>query len=100
MPNEFEIKYHPSFESDLKKLSKVELETFYKQLQKIKENPTRFDHMRGGGNFYKVRFSNLRLIYCLENKIIWLLIVERRDKVYDSYIKRFYALKEKYAGDT
>ena len=51
MPNDYEIKYHTSFESDLKKLSKKELEIFYKQLEKIKENPTRFAHLHGGGNF-------------------------------------------------
>lgn len=42
------IREHPDFFYDLDALSKKELEIFYKKKNKIKENPERQKHLRGG----------------------------------------------------
>jgi len=46
------IKEHPDFFKDLDMLSKKELEIFYKKKKKIKQNPERQKHLRGGENCY------------------------------------------------
>ena len=87
------IKFHPDFLKDLGSLSKRELDIFYKKKQKIKENPGRQKHLRGGENCYREPITeNIRLIYYLEGNIIWLLTINKHDKAYDEYIKRLHSL--------
>jgi len=91
--NEWIIKEHSDFFKDLDKLSKGELEIFYKKKKKIKHNPERQKHLRGGENCYREPITeNIRLIYLLEGNIIWLLTIDKHDKAYEKYINRLHSL--------
>ena len=91
---EWEIKEHPDFFKDLDKLSTKDLEVFYKKKNKIKKNPERQKHLRGGENCYREPITdNIRLIYFIEKKIIWLLTIGRHKEAYSYYLKRLYSLK-------
>lgn len=93
---EWVVKEHPDFFKDLNRLSKKELEIFYKKKKKIKQNPERQKHLRGGENCYREPITeNIRLIYSIEGNIIWLLTIDKHDKAYENYIKRLYSLYEK-----
>ena len=94
---DWEIKEHPDFFKDLDKLGKKELEIFFRKKNKIKENPIREKHLRGGVNCYREPITrNIRLIYFLEGKTIWLLTIDHHDKSYEDFRKRLYSLRIKY----
>jgi mRNA-degrading endonuclease RelE of RelBE toxin-antitoxin system len=94
--SEWEIRTHPSIYGDLEFLGKRELEIFYKKKQKIRENPLRQKHLRGGENCYREPITeNIRLIYYIQGKTIWLLTVGPHKKAYLEYVKRLYAIKQK-----
>ena len=93
MLDEFEFRFHPEFFDDLEKLNKRELESVNKQIEKIKQNPLRFKRLHGRENCFSVRSGDLRVIYYVEGKTIWFLIVERRKDVYQTYLKRLYRIK-------
>ena len=94
---EWEIQEHPDFLKDLDKLSTTDLEIFYKKKKKIKENPERLKHLGGGENGYREPITkNIRLIYTVEGKTIWLLTIGKHDEAYGEYLKRFYSLREKF----
>ena len=90
-----EVKFHPAFFKDLEKINKRELDSVAKQIEKIKQNPTRFKHLRGHENCYSLRTGNLRIVYWIRGSTLWFLVVERRKKVYTIYFKRLYAIKQK-----
>lgn len=94
MQNSYTCKFHPDFFNDLRKLDKRDLESIDKQIEKIKANPLRFKHLRGGENCYTARIGKLRLVYYILNNIIWFLIAEKRDRVYAIYFKRLYKIKQ------
>jgi len=54
---EWEIKEHPDFFKDLDKLSIKDLEIFYKEKNKIKENPLRLKHLSGGISCYREQIT-------------------------------------------
>lgn len=92
---EWIIKEHPDLFKDLDRLSNKKLEIFYKKKNKIKQNPERQKHMRGGGNCYREPITeNIRLIYFIKGNVIWLLTIGKHDKAYEAYIKRLYSLYE------
>ncbi len=94
--SEWIVKNHPDFLRDLDKLGTVELQNFYDKKQKIKENPERQKHLKGGKNCYREPITdNIRLIYYVEGKTIWLLTIGRHDRAYKEYLKRLYKLREK-----
>ena len=70
-------------------------EIISKLVKKIKQDPTRYRHLRGRGNCYRIRTGNLRIVYYLDGKIIWFLVAERRDTVYSIYFKRLYGLRQR-----
>lgn len=37
--------------------------------------------------------KNIRLIYCLEGKIIKMLIIDTHEEAYDEFLKRVYSLR-------
>ncbi len=82
------LKGHPSFEKDLKKLSKADRERLAKLIFKIKEDPARFKPLKGFHGVFRVRFSGFRLVYALKGEIIWLVIVDKRKYVYKEMLKR------------
>ncbi len=82
------LKAHPSFEKDLKKLSKADREHITKIIFKIKEDPERWKPLKGFHGVFSVRFSGLRLVYALKSEIIWLVIVDKRKHVYKKMLKR------------
>ena len=94
---EWEIKEHPDFFKDLDNLGTKELEIFYKKKNEIKDNPIRHKHLSGGQNCYREPITNnIRLVYFVEDKTIWLLAIGRHDKSYEEFKKRLYSLRIRY----
>tara|TARA_Y100000310_G_scaffold338992_1_gene430246 strand:+ start:12888 stop:13178 length:291 start_codon:yes stop_codon:yes gene_type:complete len=88
------IKEHPDFFKDLDKLGVSELQNFYNKKKKIKENPLRQKHLSGGSNCYREPITdNIRLIYFIQNNIIWMLTIGKHKEAYKKYLKRLYHLK-------
>lgn len=94
MLDEFEFKFHPEFFDDLDKLDKRDLEAVNKQIEKIKQNPLRFKRLKGRENCFSVRSGDLRIVYYVQDKVVWFLIAERRKSVYGIYLKRLYKIKK------
>ena len=89
------IRFHPDFLKDLEKLDSKHLEIFYKKKEKIKQNPLRLKHLSGGENCYREEItSNIRLIYHVEDNIVWLLTISPHDKAYKLYLKRLHRLRK------
>lgn len=94
---EWEIREHPDFFRDLDRLGIRELQNFFSKKKKIKENPLRHKHLSGGQNCYREPITdNIRLIYFIEGKTIWLLTIGRHDKSYSGFRKRLYSLRMRY----
>ncbi len=81
------VGFHPNFIKDIKKFKKKEQDIILKKINEIKENPER-KRLHYTNNCYSVRFKNFRIIYYYHKKEVWFLTVEKRKKVYDSYLKR------------
>lgn len=95
--SDYVVEFHPEFFSDLKKLgSNSGIEAVYKQVEKIKENPSRFKHLEGEGNCYSMRVGGLRVVYAMVGKTILFLTVEKRGRVYGTYLKRLYDIRNKF----
>lgn len=95
--DDWEIKEHPDFFKDLDKIGNKELEIFLKKKEKIKRNPAREKHLSGGSNCYREPITkSVRLVYFIQNKIIWLLTIGPHDRSYEEFKKRLYSLKVKY----
>jgi mRNA-degrading endonuclease RelE of RelBE toxin-antitoxin system len=82
------LKAHPRFERDLKKLSKADKEQLAEIIVRLKEDPYRFKSLKGCTECFRVRFSNLRLIYALKGNMLWLIIIDKRKRVYKEMRKR------------
>ena len=94
---EWTIKAHPHVLKDLDLLGTRELRIFYKKKQKIRGNPLRQKHLHGGLNCYREPIDdNIRIVYYVEDKTIWLLTVGPHKKAYKQYIKRLHSLKQKF----
>jgi len=94
--SEYVLEFHPEFFSDMKKLgSKSDIEFVYKQVNKIKDDPSRFKHLRGEGNCYRIRIGNLRVIYTIVGQTILFLTVDKRDGAYSTYPKRLYSVRDR-----
>ena len=92
--SEWEAREHPDFFKDLDKLGTKELEIFYKKKNKIKENPERQKHLSGGDNCYREPITeNIRLIYFIEGKVVWLLTIGKHKEAYKDYLKKLYSLR-------
>lgn len=85
---EWVLKAHPLFERDVKKLDKPDKERLKELILRIKEDPNRFKPLRGYAGLFRVRFSGLRLVYALRDETIWLIIVDKRKRVYKEMLKR------------
>ncbi len=94
--SEWEIKLHPDFLKDLDSLETKELAIFYKKKEKIKQNPERQKHLSGGANCYREPITeNIRLVYFIEGKTIWLLTIGKHKEAYKDYLKRLYSLRSR-----
>lgn len=92
---EWIIKFHPDLLKDLDRLDKTHLEIFHKKKEKIKQNPLRLKHLSGGENCYREEITrNLRLIYYIEGKIIWFLVIGKHDQAYKEYLARLSILRK------
>ena len=95
--SEWVIKEHPDFFRDLDKLDKKEIEIFYKKKNKIKQNPIRLKHLSGGENCYREEITrNIRLVYFIKDKEVWLLVIDKHDDAYNKFRNRLHSLREKY----
>jgi mRNA-degrading endonuclease RelE of RelBE toxin-antitoxin system len=86
------LKAHPLIEKDIKRLSKTEKEHLSQLILRIKENPNRFKPLTGYAGCFRIRFSGLRLVYAIKRETIWLIIVDKRKKVYKEMAKRIKGL--------
>ncbi len=94
---DWEVKEHPDFFKDLDKISIKDLQTFYSKKKKIKQNPLRQKHLSGGENCYREPITkNIRLIYFIKGKTIWLLVIGTHEESYSEFRKRLYSLRVKY----
>ena len=93
MSSEFEFRFHPEFFDDLDIPTKQELEAVNKLIEKIKQNPLRFKRLHGRENCFSVRAGDLRIIYYVQGRIVWFLLVDRRKHAYENYLKRLYRIK-------
>ena len=94
--DEWEVKLHPDFLKDLDFLSRKELDIFAKKKDKIKQNPLRQKHLSGGQNCYREPINdNVRLIYYVKNKTIWLLTIGKHKEAYKKHLKMLYSLRMK-----
>ena len=60
------------------------------------ENPERLKHLSGGGNYYREPITdNIRLIYVIEEKVIWFLVIGKHKEAYKKSLKRLYSLRIK-----
>ncbi len=59
---------------------------------KNKENPNRFNPLTGYVGCFRIRFSGLRLVYAIKGETIWLIIVDKRKRVYKEMAKRIKGL--------
>lgn len=92
--SDWEIREHPDFFRDLDRLSTKDLEIFYNKKKKIKQNPLRMEHLSGGENCYREPITdNIRLIYYLDGRIVWLLTVGKHKEAFNKYLKRLYSLR-------
>lgn len=82
------LKAHPRFEKNLEKLGKIDKDHLSELILRIKEDPYRFKPLRGLPGCFRVRFSSFRLVYALKDETIWLLIVDKRKRVYRELRKR------------
>lgn len=91
--SEWVVREHPDFFKDLDGLDTKLLDIFYKKKQKIKQNPMREKHLRGGANCYREAITdNVRLVYYVEGNVIWLLTVGKHKEVYVEFVKRLHSL--------
>ncbi len=81
-------------------MDKRDLSAVNKQIEKIKKTPLRFKRLHGRENCYAVRSGGLRVIYYVENTVVWFLLVEKRGKVYGIYLKRLYRIKTAFEPST
>lgn len=73
-----------------------ELQIFYKKKEKIKQNPERMEHLSWGTNCYREPITdNIRLIYFVEGRTIWLLTIGLHKETFQQYLKRLYLLRDR-----
>jgi mRNA-degrading endonuclease RelE of RelBE toxin-antitoxin system len=48
--------------------------------------------MTGYAGCFRIRFSGLRLVYAIKGETIWLIILDKRKKVYKEMAKRIKGL--------
>ena len=82
------LRAHPLFEKDVKKLDKRDKARLSGALKKVKGNPTRYKPVKGIPNCFRVRIGNLRVVYMVKEDEVWILIVEKRKRVYKEMKKR------------
>lgn len=93
---EWIIRYHLAFLRDLDKLGTRELRNFSKKKEKIKRNPLRQKHLSGGANCYREPITDtIRLVYYIENNVVWLLAIGPHKDAYKEYLKRLHNLRKK-----
>ncbi len=93
--SEWVIKEHPDFFRDLDKLGVRELQNFYHKKEKIKRNPLRLKHLSGGENCYREPITdNVRLVYYVEGKCVWLLTIGSHKRAFKDYLKRLHSLRK------
>jgi len=90
---EWILKSHPKVKEDIKFLTNKEKNIARKAIAKIKEDPLRFKRLGLYKNAYRIRIGKLRIIYVIREGTIWVLIIEKRSKVYESLPERYMSLK-------
>ena len=94
---EWIVRFHDDFFKDLDNISAAEIRIFEKKKEKIRRNPLRQKHLGGKENCYREPITgNIRLIYLVQGKIIWMLTIGPHDKSYSEFRKKLYSLKVKY----
>lgn len=78
-----EVIVTPNAKKQLKKLPKFVQLSIISKLKKIKENPTvNAIKLSGYKNSYRIRTGNYRIVYEINNKIIYIALIGHRKEVY------------------
>ena len=86
------LKSHPKVKDDIKSLDNRDKKIARKAIDKIKENPLRYKHLNIYKNTYRLRIGKIRIVYLIKENTIWILIIEKRSKVYSSLSERYKSL--------
>lgn len=87
------LKSHPKVKEDIKLLDDREKKIVRNAIDKIKENPLRYKHLTVYKNAYRLRAGKIRIVYLIKENTIWILIIEKRSKIYGSLPDRYKSLK-------
>lgn len=86
------LKSHPKVKDDISLLDGRDKKIARKAIDKIKENPLRCKHLKFYKNTYRLRVGKIRIVYLIKENTIWILIIEKRSKVYSSLSERYKSL--------
>ncbi len=89
----YDVRFHPDFSRDLRRLSRREAVAVDSRLVEIQEEPERFKRLHGYLRCFTARVGGFRIIYYLEGRTVWVLMVGRRGQVYREFVKRLYGLR-------
>ena len=83
------LKSHPKVKLDIKALDKKDKQIVRKSIERIKLNPLRYKRLTSYKDLYSFRAGKIRIIYLLKDSIIWIIIIEKRSKVYSLLSERY-----------
>ncbi len=79
----FKLIFTPKAQDFLNSLDKEEFNFLTEKLDQFEEDPTRFKIKKLKGTpYYRVRFDDFRVIYTKDGRIIAIIEIGRRDKIY------------------
>ena len=82
----YKILYKKTVEKELRKIPKSTLTAIISKIQKLSENPRPNGSvkLRGAINLYRIRYSDYRIIYSINNRelMVFILKVAHRKEVY------------------
>ena len=78
----YDAKFDADFLEDIERLDKRARKQLEKIILKVKENPAHAKRLRGGTNYFRIRFLVYRVIYYFDGKTVYFRRVRKRDIVY------------------
>lgn len=85
----YKILYKKTVEKELRKIPKSTLTAIISKIQKLSENPRPISSvkLRGATNIYRIRCSDYRIIYSINDSklVVFVVKVAHRKEVYRDY---------------
>ncbi len=83
----YRLLYKRSVRKDLRKLGKTQLRAVVSRIESLAHEPRPLGYIRlqGGDELYRVRQGDYRIIYCIQDDVLTVLVVKvgHRREVYD-----------------